>query len=431
MNRAWIAAVVTLIWASGLAAQEPVKPQVVGEFDHRGEHFSIISTPAQTKVITAPVKEAILPQKPVVPPQIVARKRRGHGLKPTSHFDLVRAKKFVKPLKAAPASFGVVPSQLSYWGNDVDGDCVSASIAFRIAAYSLQQGYMETFVPSATLTAWASQYGYLQGATITGPMQTIETNGLVASDGKTYTGGPYSSVDYTDYSTLCAAIAQGPVMIGVDGDPLENVVGTTNGWYAAGISGSNEDHCITACGYGTAAQCYQFLAMTPPTNATSATCLLIFTWDTVGVMDFSTGLNTIAGEAWVSEPTTMQQATPNPSPSPSPTPTPSPSPTPTPTPTPSPSPTPSPTTTTVTLSVGEKLIIVLPNGSRIVIDQPTHEISYPGEWKAIPQGKPHASGDTYIQAGVLMVQGITTLPRLAPSAVSARVEPLVFPSGQR
>ena len=198
MNRAWIAAVVTLIWASGLAAQEPVKPQVVGEFDHRGEHFSIISTPAQTKVITAPVKEAILPQKPVVPPQIVARKRRGHGLKPTSHFDLVRAKKFVKPLKAAPASFGVVPSQLSYWGNDVDGDCVSASIAFRIAAYSLQQGYMETFVPSATLTAWASQYGYLQGATITGPMQTIETNGLVASDGKTYTGGPYSSVDYTE-----------------------------------------------------------------------------------------------------------------------------------------------------------------------------------------------------------------------------------------
>ena len=149
---------------------------------------------------------------------------------------------------AAPASFCIgLPSQLSYWGNDIYGDCVSAEEAFAKATWSLYATGTELFIPSATLTSWASKHGFLNGADLTEVMETMAASGITVGN-TTYTDGTPSTVDWTSLANLQAAIAQGPVKLGVDGDPLENIVGTTNGWFAKDWRGATKTTALTCSG---------------------------------------------------------------------------------------------------------------------------------------------------------------------------------------
>lgn len=266
------------------------------------------------------------PQQPVV--QAPAKARRPRGARPSP-----RWKAFVAPQHRArigiPASYGAIPSQLDCWGNCDYGDCVSAEEAFKLAAYSVEQGAAETFVPAATLVAWAASHGYLNGADLTDVMDSMISDGIVVN-GVTYKDGPYSSVDFTTDSTLSSAIYTGPVKIGVAADQLENVVGSKNGWWLIGATADqNEDHCVCLLGYGTAAQLSAIVGTPVPSGVSPTThCYLLGTWGTIGVID-QASLVAITSEAWLRNPSTIPTPVPTPPPVPPPVPPPTP-PTPTP-----------------------------------------------------------------------------------------------------
>jgi hypothetical protein len=237
-----------------------------------------------------------------------------------------------------PASFGIVPSQLSMWLNDVDGDCVTAEEAFAKAVWSLMCGLPELFIPDSVVQSWASSNGFLNGADLPSVMAAMAKSGFVVN-GTDYTDGPPESVDYTNWATLTSAISSGPVKIGVDADDIEEAVNTTNGasgWFGTGWTDTaNQDHCTSLSGYGTVAQCYGFLGLPIPAAAQSSSsqnAVLLYTWKSIGVVLYPSLLG-VTSEAWLRTPTTPQQVpTPGPSPTPGPTPTPVPGPTPTPVP---------------------------------------------------------------------------------------------------
>ena len=290
----------------------------------------------------AGAQEKKAPVKHTVPPPIHAAKgvicspwNKDHlkfprGLKKTPCYKLALAKRFDPLGIKVPAQVLMLPKQLSMWGNDQYGDCVSASEAARIAAYSVFCGLPETFIPEATLIAWAQKGGYLDGADLTDVMTDRQTRGMADANGKLFLAGPYTSVNFSDEPTLQAALALGPVNFGIDADALPSGAGNGPGWYAfGGTPGqfSNEDHCTPSFGFVTgpmsAATAFAAISqaygvtVAPPANAPTGTVYLWFTWNTVGVVDHPWIMST-AGEAWLQNPTTVGQ-----SPSPSP-PTPNP-----------------------------------------------------------------------------------------------------------
>ena len=234
-----------------------------------------------------------------------------------------------------PPSFLVVPKKLDIWGNDTYGDCVSAEEAAAKAMYSVLYGAgAELFIDPATLIAWARKHGVLNGATLTGVMDAMASDGITFN-GVTYKDGPYQSVDWTNDAVLSSAIFTGPVKIAVKAAQLESVHTDSNGWYADGFHGKlmPSDHCVNLCGYGTVAELYGLMGVPAPSKANlTARAYAMFTWGSEGVIT-ATSLNAICDEAWLRTPTTVGQ---NPTPAPIPGPTPGPGPQPTPSPTPSP-----------------------------------------------------------------------------------------------
>jgi hypothetical protein len=226
-----------------------------------------------------------------------------------------------------PTSFGIVPTQLSMWLNDTYGDCVTAEEAYAKAVWSIMQGLPELFVPDSVVQQWASQNGYLNGATLTDVMATMAKSGFQV-DGVVYSDGPPQAVDYQNWASLTSAISSGPVKIGVDADDYENAVNQTNGasgWFGQGwTDSSNQDHCTGLSGYGTVGECYDFLKINVPAVAKSFiddNAVLNFTWDSIGVVLFPS-VAAVTSEAWLRTPTTPQQVGPGPAPTPSPTPAP-------------------------------------------------------------------------------------------------------------
>lgn len=230
-----------------------------------------------------------------------------------------------------PPQIAMVPKQLDIWGNDRYGDCVSAEEAFAIAAYSTFCNTPERFVTEATVVAFARKYGFLNGAGLTEVMDKMMTIGM--SDGVNLNkDGGYTSVDYSHETVLQSAISQGPVKIAIDANALPDGAGNHQGWYATGNGHfRSTDHCVSLAGYGPASWLYQQLGIAMPTALTGKTGYLLFTWSTIGFVDFAWIQGTCA-EAWLRNPTTVGL-------SPAPTPIPFP---PTPVPVP-PDPTPAPT----------------------------------------------------------------------------------------
>lgn len=205
---------------------------------------------------------------------------------------------------APPPQFAMVPKQMSYWLNNQYGDCVSASEAAAVAAYTTLCG-AEYFIQDDTVKAFATKYGVLNGADLLSVIQNMEKDGFhQGSD--VIQDGTSSIVNYADENALQAALATGPVKVGMDASALPSGAGNKSGWTAFGGSPgqfSNEDHCCELFGYGPVAWLAQQLGVPAPAGA-PAGGYLFYTWDTIGIVDHAWIMSTV-GEAYLRTPTTI------------------------------------------------------------------------------------------------------------------------------
>jgi hypothetical protein len=240
------------------------------------------------------------------------RQRLPRGAIPSPRHELAAAMPHIPdPKITVPASFLMWPVQMSSWNNYVYGDCVSAEEAFAKATASPQ-----TFIPEATVVAWAQAHGYLNGASLTAVMKTMETQGFSLNN-KTYDDGPYSSVNWNNAATLQSAISShGPVKIGVGAEDFQTnahgaVTPGTSGWAMYNYpKGQTEDHCVSLCGY--AATLAELVALFkqhnvtvhPPAGMPTGVCYAMFTWNSIGIIDQQSMLN-MTYEAWIRNPVTI------------------------------------------------------------------------------------------------------------------------------
>jgi hypothetical protein len=208
-------------------------------------------------------------------------------------------------LVGAPPNFITVPAHLSMWGNDVHGDCVTAEEAFAKACNN-----PEIFIADKEVISWATRHGVLEGAVIHDVLQWMLNDGF-QQDGFSYDDGPNLSVNWTNSATLRSAIANGPVKIGIAADQLETAWGSTGGhtgWFATGFhADSNEDHCVSLCGYGTIDWLAQQLHAHVPAGVDGTKAgYALFTWNSIGIID-EPSLRAITHEAWLRQPTTVQR----------------------------------------------------------------------------------------------------------------------------
>jgi hypothetical protein len=216
-----------------------------------------------------------------------------------------------------PASLLYQPSRLSMWLNNIDGDCVTAEEAFAKACW-----VPEIFISDAEVQTWAVAHGVLNGAVLYDVLEWMNSGGFQQS-GHIYDDGPAVSVDWTNAIMLQNAIYHGPVKIGVAADQLQKAVQDAgpdagpdqdqpeNGWMATGfVEDSNEDHCVSLCGYGT----FEWLATrllgrSPGRDWYGEVDPLtpgygLFTWSSIGIIDHPSML-AITQEAWLRNPTTV------------------------------------------------------------------------------------------------------------------------------
>jgi hypothetical protein len=206
-------------------------------------------------------------------------------------------------LVGAPPNFIMVPPRISMWGNYYHGDCVTAEEAFAKACDN-----PEIFISDSEVIAWATAHGILEGAIISQVLQWMQTRGFQQGD-FTYDDGPYFSVDWTDSATLQSAISSGPVKIGIAADQLQTAWSSTEGktgWFGVGFQAdSDEDHCVSLCGYGTLNWLAQQLDVLVPYGLDGyMPGYALFTWDSIGIID-APSLLAITHEAWLRQPTTV------------------------------------------------------------------------------------------------------------------------------
>lgn len=244
-------------------------------------------------------------------PEVDLTKRLPRGAIPSPRHELAAAMPHIPdPKISVPPSFLMWPVQMSSWNNYIYGDCVSAEEAFAKATAAPQ-----TFIPEATVVAWASAHGYLNGASLTAVMTTMQTQGFPLNN-KTYDDGPYNSVNWTNAKILQSAIhSHGPVKIGVGAEDFQTnanglVTPGTSGWamfnYAKNLP---EDHCPSLCGYGTLAELvalfkHHGVTVHAPAGMPKGLCYAMFTWNSIGIVDEQSMLN-MTYEAWIRNPVTI------------------------------------------------------------------------------------------------------------------------------
>jgi len=212
---------------------------------------------------------------------------------------------------AVPPSFLMWPVQMSSWNNYTYGDCVTAEEAFAKATAA-----PKTFIPEATVVAWASSHGVLNGAYLPNVMTTMQTDGFPYNNRK-YCDGPHFAVNWHDPAVLHSAIfSHGPVKIGVGAEHFQNnvhghVTPGTNGWAMYNYPGhQSEDHCVSLCGYASTLQQLVGLfhqhnvTVHPPNGMPTGLCYAMFTWNSIGIIDQQSMLN-MTYEAWIRNPVTI------------------------------------------------------------------------------------------------------------------------------
>src|SRR5436309_8040282 len=111
------------------------------------------------------------------------------GAKPSPPHKLLSTPPYYPPLAAPPTQFAMIPTKLSMWDNDRDGDCVTAQEACSKGAWSVFCGLPDLFIPDAEVIRWASKYGFLNGATLTEVMDEMAKDGFTVN-GVNYKDGP-------------------------------------------------------------------------------------------------------------------------------------------------------------------------------------------------------------------------------------------------
>ena len=192
-----------------------------------------------------------------------------------------------------PPYYFAFPAQMSMWGNDVDGDCVSAEEAMNKAVGGI-------FISEADVIAWATKNGDLNGANLLPVIEQMAAAGMPSGAGIFGDGSPPTSVDYTNTTTLRTAIYEalsstpaGTIKIGLAAGQLPSGAGNASGWFLVGASpDTNEDHCMCYCGYGTAQQFVDAinstygLSVTVPSGIDPTTeGYAAYTWNTIGFFD--------------------------------------------------------------------------------------------------------------------------------------------------
>jgi hypothetical protein len=224
------------------------------------------------------------------------------GALPAPRSALAAARPF-QALVQVPPTFLVKPQQISMWGNDVHGDCVTAEEAFAKACNN-----PEIFISDTEVMSWATAHGVLEGAYLTDVLNWMQTGGF--DDGtNTYDDGPHYSVNWTNAATLQAAIVSGPVKLGVAANQIETAYwanGGHTGWVGTGFSAdSNEDHCVSLCGYGSLSWLASQLGATLPPGVNGANPgYAMFTWNSIGIIDVPSMI-AVTQEAWIRTPTTI------------------------------------------------------------------------------------------------------------------------------
>jgi hypothetical protein len=225
-------------------------------------------------------------------------------LRPSRFFPTSRAKLAASlchvPTLTPPAQHLVLPSRLSMWLNNAEGDCIAAGEAAAKACSGI-------FVSDDTVQAWAQANDDVNGGDIESLLTTMQTAGF-QQDGNIYNDGPHLSVNWSNPLHLNAALVEGPVKLGVSSAQLQNVpgIGVTNGWFATGFkTDTNYDHDTELFGYGDVAWLAQCFDVALPHGVDGAmTGYALFTWGTVGIID-APSLGAIVGEAWLRNPTTV------------------------------------------------------------------------------------------------------------------------------
>jgi hypothetical protein len=225
------------------------------------------------------------------------------GARPSPRHKLAGARPHIAQTPTPPQWLWL-PSKLSFWGNETNGDCVSCEEAFAKACHQ-----PEIFIPDDEVVSWASANGFLNGAMLTDVMDMMQTKGF-ALGSMTYDDGPYNSVDWTNPAILENAISQAPVKIGIAADQVEKTYGDfcpdspQNGWFGTGyVKDQNEDHCVSLAGYGPISWLKNQLGTGDPSDSNEQGYAM-FTWSSIGVLDVPS-LLAICGEAWLRSPGTI------------------------------------------------------------------------------------------------------------------------------
>jgi hypothetical protein len=123
------------------------------------------------------------------------------GAIPSPRSALAAATPYVA-ITAAPLNFITVPQQISMWGNDVHGDCVTAEEAFAKACNN-----PAIFISDDEVITRAMDHGVLELANISQVIQWMQNDGF-SQDQYIYDDGRYSSVDWTNSAILQSAISK-------------------------------------------------------------------------------------------------------------------------------------------------------------------------------------------------------------------------------
>jgi len=206
---------------------------------------------------------------------------------------------------STPPNHIKIPHKLSFWGNDVYGDCVTAEEAFAKACHD-----REIFIPNQEAIDWATNHGYLNGAYLINVLDTMLTDGFPKHHHKYDDGNPYA-VDWTNAALLENAILHGPVKLGIAADQLDTAYWSTggkSGWFAVGfVPDSAEDHCVSLCGYGTMDWLAHHLHVAVPSGVDGTKPgYAMFTWNSIGIIDVPSMI-AITQEAWLRRPTTERK----------------------------------------------------------------------------------------------------------------------------
>jgi hypothetical protein len=201
-------------------------------------------------------------------------------------------------------NFITVPQQISWWGNDVHADCVTAEEAFAKACNN-----PEIFISDNEVISWATSHGVLENADLLKVMQWMQNDGF-CQDRSIYNDGACHWVDCTVPETLRSAISKGPVKIGVAANQISAVWNSTDGhtgWFCTGFhyDDSQVDHCVSLCGYGTLSWLAQQLQVQVPSGIDrTQQGYAMFTWNSIAIID-EPSMVAITHEAWLRQPTTV------------------------------------------------------------------------------------------------------------------------------